>query len=225
MRRIPARVAFLAAIPVMLVTAGDSRAQNLPTAARMAISMGVAQSRLTGEDAELYGLDNAITGFYVGITADMGILGQQRVRFGPGARYMSRGYGVEVDDSKTTLKYLEVIAPLIFELPLVGGLSLNVSGGPGIALSMGCTIRTESDGVQRSLDCQNEELFYHSYDFTAFGQGGISFVIPNGTRVLVNAGIDRSLTSIDSSGEGIDFKNQSILFGAQATFPLGRRRR
>jgi hypothetical protein len=216
---------FCAMMLWVLVAPRSSAGQGTPPQSRMSLSIGAAQSRLSGEDAEQYGLDNDVMGMYVGIATDIPILGRQMFRFGPGARYISRGYEVEVDHSKTKLNYLEVIAPLIIEVPLFGGVSLNLSGGPGVSLSMGCKISTKVDDVQRSLDCQNEDPFYKSYDFTGFGAAGLSYGLPNGPRVLLNGGLDVSLKSIDATGEDVDFRNRSLLIGAQATFPLGRRGR
>jgi hypothetical protein len=201
---------------------------SIPTAAhaqtRMALSGGVAISKLTGHDVSDFQDLRTRRGIYVNGAADIPLLGGGILSVSPGATYVDRGFtfGDTSIESAIKLSYLQIVAPLRVSVPVAGPLGVHVFGGPGFGLSFGCLFSRRQPNSITTVDCTNDEFQFKSIDVTGLLGAGLSFLLPNETRITLNGALDTSLKSIDSSEQNQDIRHRSLIISAGVIYPIQR---
>jgi hypothetical protein len=212
-------------IQALLVTSLIVAPSTVSAQVRMTLGGGVAMSRLTGDNAGFEGIRQR-RGIFVNFAADIPLLGGGILSVVPGGVYIDRGFTfVEeaFDESALKLSYLQVVAPLRLDVPIAGPVGVHAFGGPGFGVSFGCQFTRRRTGSITSFDCTNDEFQFKSIDVTAMGGGGLTYRLPNDTRIMLTAALNTSLSSVDSSESNLDIRHRSLLFGAGVTYPLQTR--
>ena len=214
----------------LLATAQATAAQGPAPVSqtRLAVVVGPSINKLSGSGTEGDTDLGSYTGLHVGVSALVPLIGRWLSVSG-GALYLDKGHTFAGGTASLKLSVLEVAPLLRLSVPVGSAFDLVGFAGPGFALSFGCVLKVEEEDdqeqgvIERTVSCTNEDLLFKGTDITAIIGAGV--VIPLNTRasLLLNAALDTSVRTIDSSTSNADLRNRTWLIDAGVSFPLARR--
>jgi hypothetical protein len=214
----------------LLATAPATAAQGpAPTSqTRLAVVIGPSINKLSGSGTEGDTDLGSYTGMHVGVSALVPLLGRW-LSVSAGALYVDKGHTFAGGTASLKLSFLEVAPLLRVSLPVGSAFDLVAFGGPGFALSFGCVLKIEEEDdqeqgiVERTVSCTNEDFLFKGTDITAIVGAGVAIPLNPRASLLLNAALDTSLRTIDSSSAHADLRNRTWLIDAGVSFPLSRR--
>ena len=137
-----------------------------------------------------------------------------------GAAYAAKGateqeFGVDVN---LGLGYLEIPVLLRLTPSVAGTISPHFTIGPALALRVSCNAAVSAEGVEISIDCDEEFDDLKSMDFGAIAGAGLDIATSGSLSVSLDLLYNFGLSSI---AESDDVKNRAFSFLAGVTVPIG----
>ena len=202
---------FLAVVlSTILCVPGSLRGQT-----EISLRGGMSLATLGGDDI---GSADSRTGLRVGASAILPLTTSLGLE--TGAAYAAKGateeeFGVELD---LALRYLEVPLLLRFTPSVEDTISPHVSIGPALAFRIGCSAAASAQGVEISVDCDDELDELTSMDLGAVAGAGASIATSGSLPVSVDVLYNLGLSSISESD---DVKNRAFSIMAGIRVPIG----
>ena len=201
---------FALAVSVSLVVSGELRGQT-----GFSVQAGGSLTTLGGADA---GDPDSRIGPLLRASAILPLTTGLELQFGAG--YAEKGATAsELDvDIEFGLGYLEV--PFLLRLsPSAGGnISPHFTVGPALSLRVSCNAAVSAEGLDLSVDCDDQFDDLKSIDLGAMAGAGLDAVISESLSISVDLFYSLGLSSISESD---DVKNRSLSFVAGVAFPIG----
>jgi hypothetical protein len=174
------------------------------------VSGGLSLSDFSGDDV---GDPDSRTGVNVGAFLDFAL--GDIIFFDPGLYYIQKGAESEgVGDETFALDYLELPLLLRIAISPERTFGFNAYLGPTLAYNLSC----EASVGSISVDCDESGADVKNFDFGAAFGAGLSYEMSPGMALLATGIWDLGLTSIDDSGDELDFKNEAILLSVGLLF-------
>jgi hypothetical protein len=215
-QRIVAQAARTLVAISSITVASALSAQRTPVQVQFGVEGGLAFASNVGADAD--GSSGRTTGF-AGVTMILHRL-RSPIAFQTGLQLI--GKGARIDDFGTTaalrLRYVE--APLLLRfVPFTraSGLTMAFTAGVSVAVRVGCSVSANGEGVNLSIDC-NDEIVEDFIAIRRLDTGlsiGADVAIPAGTRLLIAPMVryTRGLLKVSDEGENDRVYNNAIQLG------------
>jgi len=203
------RIACLvSAVTLALTVATNSaHAQNM----RVGGKFGIDFADLGGDVEDSKIKTGVSTGAFFGI--DLGSM----FRLGIDGQYVQKGAkgdDVDIDEFAINLDYIEFMVPFSVVVPAQGSVAPRFFAGPAIAFESSCKLEATVDRIDRSIDCDDEDIEFatKSVDLGLFfglgvdvpiGRAGFSF------DLLYNLGLS-DINDVEGLDESV--KNRNIQF-------------
>jgi hypothetical protein len=158
------------------------------------------------------------TGFSAGVFfgVDLGTM----FRLGIDGQYVQKGAkgdDVDIDELKINLDYLEFMVPFSVVVPTEGSVTPRFFAGPAIAFESSCKLEATVDGIDRSIDCDDEDigLATKSIDLGLFFGLGVDVALGTGAfsfDLLYNLGLS-DINDVEGLDESLKNKNIQFTIG------------
>ena len=196
--------------PLSLLAPGSAWGQTT-----LLVQGGASLATLGGSDVQ--GADSR-AGIRVGASAVLPLAAGMHLQLGAG--YAAKGateqeFGVDIE---LGLGYLELPLLLRFEPSVGGAISPHLMVGPALALRVSCNAAGTAEGVEISIDCDDDFDDLKSMDFGALAGAGIDIAASGSLSVSVDVLYGLGLSSISESD---DVKNRAFSIMAGVAFPIG----
>ena len=184
---------------------------------------GIVSSTFVGDDTAEADPQSE-TGFSFGAWLAIPLGG--RLTFVPGAHLVQKGASFTeagVGEGAIEFSYFEV--PLLLSVavtPEDSSVGFSIFAGPSIAFESGCTVSAESGSTSVSEDCDPaEDDERQTLDVGAVIGAGAQFPVGERLALMVSAGADLGLRTLDSGDDPDDIRNRAFFGSVALVVPLG----
>ncbi|RAW00599.1 porin family protein [Pseudochryseolinea flava] len=168
-----------------------------------------------GMNLSKFGDDGSSSDYRTGILLGVGLTYSIQNTYGVTTKVLYSQKGAEVDDKKTSLKYIEV--------PITGRFFLNKDGKCRPNLFVGPSFSFLTGAAEKIGDADAEEVkdysdFFNTFDFGVTGGIGLNWLIADETHLIIDGRYTHGLTDVSKSNATIN--NQAFTLSAGVTFGL-----
>jgi len=184
---------------------------------------GVVSATFSGDDAEDFADPDASKGSRVGlhVGAFLAIPIAERFSIVPGAAFIQKGVEYTLGDETASIETSYVEIPVLVSAMLTGPESspgFNLFAGPTFAFEAGCDIGLGSS----STSCDDAGIEdRETLDVGLMGGAGVSFPITETLSLMISAGYELGLRTLDTSDDPADIKNSAFFGSVHVGIPIG----
>ena len=193
---------------LVLLTSWSSSAQTSEKIWSFGPEVGVNISKFGGDA-------NDDTDFRTGVAFGLGLTYSIQNTYGITTKVLYSQRGAKIDDTKLSMKYIEVPVTGRFFLNRDGIFRPNIFLGPSFAFLTGVSSKT-NDG--ENVENNDYKDSYNTFDFGLTGGLGLNWLIANETHIIIDGRYTHGLSDVAKSDS--DVFNRGFTISAGVTFGL-----